>query len=104
MDNSVFFLIFAAELILNDKNMDNKKIVELCYGIRIDSGIDHSDFFSALNTEIQYQPIVFPPTNELKRSDNIVMKLTNVNNLLNENVKFTDCIKDCNPSGRINFK
>ena len=47
-------------------------------GIRIDSGVNHSDFFSALNTEIQRQPVVFPPTNELKRSDNNVVKLTNV--------------------------
>lgn len=58
------------------------------HGIRIDSGINHSDFLSALNTEIQYQPVVFPPMDAQKRSDNIVMKLTNVNNLLNENVKF----------------
>ena len=62
-------------------------------GIRIDSGVNHSDFLSALNTEIQRQPIVFPPTNELKRSDNNVVKLTNVNNLLNENVKFTELKK-----------
>ena len=62
-------------------------------GIRIDNGVNHSDFLSALNTEIQRQPIVFPPTNELKRSDNNVVKLTNVNNLLNENVKFIELKK-----------
>jgi hypothetical protein len=84
--------------------MDNKKIVELCYGIRIDSGENHSDFFSTSNTGIQHQPVVFPPMDAQKRNDNIVMKLTNVNNLLNENIKFTNCTKDCNPSNIINFK
>ena len=58
-------------------------------GIRIDSGVNYSDFFSALNTEVQHQPVVFPPMDAQKRNDNIVMKLTNVNNLLNKNVKFT---------------
>jgi hypothetical protein len=37
----------------------------------------------------QHQPVVFPPMDAQKRSDNIVVKLTNVNNLLNERVKFT---------------
>ena len=72
------------------KNMNNKKIVELCYGIRIDSGANHSDFLSTS----QYQPIVFPPMDAQKRSDNIVVKLTNVNNLLNERVKFTKLKKN----------
>ncbi len=58
------------------------------YGVRIDSGVDHSDFFSALNTS----PIVFPPMDAQKRNDNIVMKLTNTNPM-NERVKFTDCKK-----------
>lgn len=65
-------------------------------GIRIDSGVNHSDFFSTLNTGIQHQPVVFPPMDAQKRSDNIVMKLTNVNNLLNENVKFTEVKKTTN--------
>jgi hypothetical protein len=62
-------------------------------GIRIDSGVNHSDFFSASNTEVQHQPIAFPPMDAQKRNDNIVMKLTNVNSLLNESVKFTELKK-----------
>ena len=58
------------------------------YGVRIDSGVDHSDFFSALNTS----PIVFPPMDAQKRNNNIVMKLTNINPM-NERIKFTDCKK-----------
>jgi hypothetical protein len=46
------------------------------YGVRIDSGVDHSDFFSALSTDVQTP------------SDNIVMKLTNTNPM-NERIKFT---------------
>lgn len=78
----------------------NKKIYLLLpafncevHGIRIDSGINHSDFLSAPNIEVQHQPIVFPPMNAQKRNDNIVMKLTNVNSLLNESVKFTELKK-----------
>ena len=52
-------------------------ILPIFNGIRIGSGVNHSDFFSA-STEIQHQPVVFPPTDELKCSDNIVVKLTNV--------------------------
>lgn len=62
------------------------------YGVRIDSGVNHSDFFSALNTDVQYRPIVFPPMDVQKRNDNIVMKLTNIN-LMNERIKFTECKK-----------
>ncbi len=43
------------------------------HGIRIDSGINHSDFLSIQNTD------------EQKRSGNNIVKLTNVNNLLNKN-------------------
>ena len=50
------------------------------YGVRIDSGVDHSDFISALNTDVQTP------------SDNIVIKLTNINPM-NERVKFTECKK-----------
>lgn len=53
-------------------------ILPIFNGIRIDSGVNHSDFFSAPNVKIQHQPVVFPPTDELKCSDNIVVKLTNV--------------------------
>lgn len=64
----------------------------LNYGVRIDSGVDHSDFFSALNTDVQHRPIVFPPMDAQKRNDNIVMKLTNTNPM-NERIKFIDCKK-----------
>jgi hypothetical protein len=50
------------------------------YGVRIDSGANHSDFFSALSTDV-HMP-----------SDNIVMKLTNINPM-NERIKFTECKK-----------
>lgn len=55
----------------------------LCHGIRLDSGsvgVNSSDFFSALNTDVQTP------------SDNIVMKLTNTNPM-NERIKFIDCKK-----------
>lgn len=66
----------------------------LCHGIRFDSGSvsNSSEFFSALNTDVQYRPIVFPPMDAQKRNDNIVMKLTNIN-LMNERIKFTECKK-----------
>ena len=67
----------------------------LNYGIRIDSGsvgVNSSEFFSALNTDVQYRPIVFPPMDAQKRNDNIVMKLTNTNPM-NERIKFTECKK-----------
>lgn len=50
------------------------------YGVRIDSGVDHSDFFFPLSTDV-HTP-----------SDNIVMKLTNTNPM-NERIKFIDCKK-----------
>ncbi len=62
----------------------------LCHGIRLDSG--SVGVISALNTDVQYRPIVFPPMDAQKRNDNIVMKLTNTNPM-NERVKFTDCKK-----------
>ena len=65
----------------------------LCHGIRLDSGsvgVNSSDFFSALNTDVQYRPIVFPPMDAQKRNNNIVMKLTNTNPM-NERIKFSDC-------------
>lgn len=67
----------------------------LCHGIRRDSGsvvVNLSDFLSALNTNVQYSPIVFPPMDAQKRNDNIVMKLTNINPM-NERIKFTECKK-----------
>ena len=67
----------------------------LNYGIRIDSGcvgVNSSEFFSALNTDVQYRPIVFPPMDAQKRNNNIVMKLTNINPM-NERIKFTECKK-----------
>ena len=65
----------------------------LCHGIRIDSGANPTlGFFSALNTDVQYRPIVFHPMDAQKRNDNIVMKLTNINPM-NERIKFTDCKK-----------
>ena len=66
----------------------------LCHGIKLDSGVgaNSSEFFSALNTDVQYQPIVFPPMDAQKRNDNIVMKLTNIN-LMNERIKFINCKK-----------
>ena len=67
----------------------------LNYGIRIDSGgvgVNSSEFFSALNTDVQYRPIVFPPMDAQKRNNNIVMKLTNTNPM-NERIKFIDCKK-----------
>lgn len=67
----------------------------LCHGIKLDSGsvgVNSSEFFSALNTEVQYRPIVFPPMDAQKRNDNIVMKLTNINHM-NERIKFIDCKK-----------
>jgi hypothetical protein len=66
----------------------------LCHGIRLDSGSvwDSSEFFSALNTDVQYRPIVFPPMDAQKRNNNIVMKLTNTNPM-NERIKFIDCKK-----------
>lgn len=64
----------------------------LNYGVRIDSGVGHSDFFSALNTDVQYRPIVFTPMDAQKRNNNIVMKLTNTNPM-NERIKFIDCKK-----------
>ena len=67
----------------------------LCHGIRLDSGsvgVNSSEFFSALNTDVQYRPIVFPPMDAQKRNDNIVMKLTNINHM-NERIKFIDCKK-----------
>ena len=51
-----------------------------------------SEFFSALNTDVQYRPIVFPPMDAQKRNNNIVMKLTNINPM-NERIKFIDCKK-----------
>ncbi len=67
----------------------------LCHGIRLDSGsvgVNSSEFFSTLNTDVQYRPIVFPPMDAQKRNDNIVMKLTNINPI-NERIKFTECKK-----------
>lgn len=66
----------------------------LCHGIRLDSGSvgNSSEFFSALNTNVQYRPIVFPPMDAQKRNNNIVMKLTNINPM-NERIKFTECKK-----------
>ena len=66
----------------------------LCHGIRRDSGSvgNSSEFFSALNTEVQYRPIVFPPMDAQKRNDNNVMKLTSINPM-NERIKFTECKK-----------
>lgn len=67
----------------------------ICHGIRLDSGsvgVNSSELFSALNTDVQYRPIVFPPMDAQKRNDNIVMKLTNIN-LMNERIKFTECKK-----------
>ena len=67
----------------------------LNYGIRIDSGsvgVNSSEFFSALNTDVQYRPIVFTPMDAQKCNDNIVMKLTNINPM-NERIKFIDCKK-----------
>ena len=63
----------------------------LCHGIRLDSG-NSFEFFSVLNTDVQYHPIVFPPMDAQKRNNNIVMKLTNINPM-NERIKFTDCKK-----------
>ena len=67
----------------------------LCHGIKLESvsvGVNSSEFFSALNTDVQYRPIVFPPMDAQKRNDNIVMKLTNINHM-NERIKFIDCKK-----------
>jgi len=68
----------------------------LCHGIRLDNGsvgVNSSDFFSVLNTDVQYRPIVFfPPMDAQKRNDNIVMKLTNINPM-NESIKFISCKK-----------
>ena len=67
----------------------------LNYGVRIDNGslgVNSSDIFSALNTDVQYRPIVFPPMDAQKHNNNIVMKLTNIN-LMNERIKFTECKK-----------
>ena len=67
----------------------------LCHGIRRDSGsvgVNSSDFLSALNTNVQYRPIVFPPMDAQKRNDNNVIKLTNINPM-NERIKFTECKK-----------
>jgi len=67
----------------------------LCHGIRLDSGsvgVNSSEFFSALNTDVQYQPIVFTPTDAQKRNDNNVMKLTNISPM-NERIKFINCKK-----------
>lgn len=60
------------------------------HGIRRDSGsvvVNLSDFLSALNTNVQYRPIVFPPMDVQKRNDNNVIKLTNINPI-NERIKF----------------
>ena len=65
----------------------------LNYGIRIDSGPNSTiSLISALNTDVQHRPIVFPPMDAQKRNDNIVMKLTNTNSI-NERIKFTECKK-----------
>jgi len=67
----------------------------LCHGIRLDSGsvgVNSSEFFTTLNTDVQYRPIVFPTMDAQKRNDNIVMKLTSIN-LMNERIKFSDCKK-----------
>ena len=67
----------------------------LNYGIRLDSGdvgVNSSEFFSALNTDVQHRPIVFPPMDAQKRNNNIVMKLTNTNPM-SERIKFTECKK-----------
>lgn len=75
-----------------------KKILCLlppCHGIRLDSGgvgVNSPDFFSPLNTEVKYRPIVFPPMDAQKRNNNIVMKLTNISPM-NERIKFIDCKK-----------
>lgn len=67
----------------------------LCHGIRLDSGsvgVNSSECFYTLNTDVQYHPIVFPPMDAQKRNDNIVMKLTNINPM-NKRIKFTECKK-----------
>ena len=67
----------------------------LCHGIRLDSGsvgVNSSEFFSALNTDVQYRPIVFPPMDAQKSNDDNVIKLTNINPM-NERIKFIDCKK-----------
>ena len=67
-------------------------LLPLCHGIRLDSGsvgVNSSEFFSALNTDVQYRPIVFPPMDAQKRNNNIVMKLTNINHM-NERIKFIE--------------
>jgi hypothetical protein len=62
--------------------------------LNYDSGSvgNSSEFFSALNTDVQHRPIVFPPMDAQKRNNNIVMKLTNTNPM-NERIKFIDCKK-----------
>jgi len=70
-------------------------LLPLCHGIRLDSGsvgVNLSEFFSALNTDVQYRPIVFPPMDAQKCNDNIVVKLTNTNPK-NERIKFVDLRK-----------
>ena len=67
----------------------------LCHGIRLDSGsvgVNSSEFFSALNTDVQYRSIVFTPMDAQKRDGNIVMKLTNIRPM-NESIKFISCKK-----------
>lgn len=67
----------------------------MCHGIRLDSGsvgVNSSDFFSALNTDVQYRPIVFHPMDAQKPNDNVVMKLKNINPM-NKRIKFIDCKK-----------
>ena len=82
-------------IMIGNKNMAKLLCLSpLCHGIRLDSGSvgNSSEFFSALNTDVQYRPIVFPPMDAQKRNNNIVMKLTNINPM-NERIKFTECKK-----------
>ena len=82
-------------IMIGNKNMAKLLCLSpLCHGIRFDSGSvwNSSEFFSALNTDVQYRPIVFPPMDAQKRNNNIVMKLTNINPM-NERIKFTECKK-----------
>lgn len=72
------------------------------YEVRIDSGLNHADFLSELNTDVQHRPIVFPTMDAQNRNNNIVMKLTNTNPT-NEKIKFYDERDIVRKRGCINY-
>ena len=71
------YLIFFSYLCNMKKKFYKAQLGILNYDIRIDSGSgwNSSEFFSALNTDVQHRPIVFPPMDAQKRNNNLMLAM-----------------------------